>query len=84
MGPWQQAADGPRLSTSRSGSGEIAGIEPCAEGATLAGQDNHTKSLFLLQAQARGDDGLEHCIVQRVHLVGPHQAHVSNAILDVD
>ena len=65
-------------------SAEIAHVEAGAEGAAFAGEHHGAHALLGLQPLAGVDQRLEHGVVEGVHLVRPHHAHVGDAVLDID
>ena len=62
---------------------EVRSVEPGAERAALARQDNGTQTFFGLQPFAGGEDGIELRGVERVHLLGPVEADVGDAVFDL-
>ena len=64
--------------------GQPVEVDAGAEGPTFAGQ-HHAADVRIARHRAAGfDERGEHRIVEGVHLVGTHHAHVGHAIGDVD
>ena len=63
---------------------EVVHVEPGAEGAAFAGQHDGAHAGLGLQPLSGRDQRLEHGVVERVHLVRPHHAHVGDAVRDGD
>ena len=60
---------------------EIRQVEPGAEGPALAREHHGAQPFHPVERMARLDDPLKHLRVERVHLVGPHETDLGNAIL---
>ena len=64
--------------------GEVAHVEPGAEAAAFAGQNDGAQARHGLERLARVHQRLEHGVVERVHLVGAGQADVGDAPFEGD
>ncbi len=60
--------------------GETPHIEAGAKRAALPGQYYRPHAFFVGKPVAGGDERLEHRGIQRIHLVGPHQADIGDAL----
>jgi hypothetical protein len=63
---------------------EAAHVEAGAKGAPLAREHHRAQARLRLQPLAGLDQGREHGVVERIHLVGSDQAHVGDAALDIN
>lgn len=63
---------------------EIAHVESGAEGAAFAGKHDRAHRLVGLEFLARLKEAREHRIVERVHLVRPHEADIGDAFIHRD
>ncbi|MET4848877.1 hypothetical protein ABIF62_009372 [Bradyrhizobium japonicum] len=64
--------------------GKSPHIETGAERAAFAREHDDTHALFLRKPVGCGNKGLEHRLIERIHLVRAHQAHVGDAFRDRD
>jgi hypothetical protein len=60
---------------------EVRQIESGAERAALAREHHNAQALHPLQCAARLDDALKHLGIERIHLVGPGEADLGDAVL---
>src|SRR5262249_45180140 len=84
VGARAQAAGGAPLGVARAHALKVAHVEAGTKGAALARDDDGAHTALALQALAGLDERAEHGVIERVHLVGAHQANVGDAALDGD